>query len=122
MRSSRCKNAVKDFVYGNTSIIGVEAAEHLTKKQQQLPRDIADIVGPSNIDTNQSLKGARIGTGIAYCVVSPNSLAEAVKVLQACANANVAVIPMGKNTSLTGGATPRNEKSNRPTVVINMSS
>ena len=53
--------------------------------------------------------------------MSPNSLAEAVKVLQACANANVAVIPMGKNTSLTGGATPRNEKSNRPTVVINMS-
>ena len=35
-------------------------------------------------------------------VIHPNTLSEAVNVLQACSNANVAVIPMGKNTSLTG--------------------
>ena len=74
----------------------------LTKIQLQFPDKVKKIVGPNNVTTNELLTGARIGKGVAYCVIHPNTLSEAVNVLQACSNANVAVIPMGKNTSLTG--------------------
>ena len=41
---STVRNSIKDFVDGNTSIVGVEAAEHLTGKQQQLPRELQTLL------------------------------------------------------------------------------
>ena len=103
-----------------TNRVHMEEVNTLTKMQQKLPNMVKKIVGEKNVVTNKMVKGARIGKGIAYCIVQPNTLLEAVEVLQACADANVAVIPTGKNTSLTGGSVPRNEDSTRPTVMVNM--
>lgn len=53
-------------------------------------------------------------------VVSPGTLSDAVAVVKACVAADVAILPQGANTSLTGGACPRSTQCDRPTVVVNM--
>jgi FAD/FMN-containing dehydrogenase len=45
-------------------------------------------------------------TGQALCVVKPANADEVATVMQACAAANIAVVPQGGNTGLCGGATP----------------
>lgn len=44
--------------------------------------------------------------GAALCVVRPGSTAEVAAVVRACAEARVAIVPQGGNTSLCGAATP----------------
>ena len=44
--------------------------------------------------------------GAALCVVRPGSNAEVAAVVRACAEAGVAIVPQGGNTSLCGAATP----------------
>lgn len=44
--------------------------------------------------------------GKALCAVLPTSTAEVAAIVKACAAANVAVVPFGGNTGLSGGATP----------------
>ena len=64
--------------------------------------------------------GARVGKGEALAVCRPGSLREAVAVLRACVAVNVAMIPQGRNTGLTGGSVPRSDRCDRPTVVVSM--
>lgn len=91
----------------------------LSEAQKQLPAQLGKIVGAGNVKSGVTLKGSRLGQGTAMAVVRPGSLQEAVEVLKACVAADVAVLPQGANTSLTGGSIPR-DSSDRPTVVINM--
>ncbi|CAK9104719.1 unnamed protein product [Durusdinium trenchii] len=52
-------------------------------------------------------------------VLKPGTLREALQALELCAKAEVAVLPQGANTSLTGGSVPRNDCP-RNQVIINM--
>jgi len=88
-------------------------------KHLELPKNLEDIVGRSNVSCNVKQIGSRLGKGVALAVVRPGTLEEAVRVLEACVAADVAVIPQGANSGLTGGSVPRDE-CDRPTVVINM--
>lgn len=85
---------------------------------------LRSIMGPEHVLTGSAAspfsKGIRIGKGEALAVCQPGSLREAADALKACVTANVAVIPQGKNTGLTGGSVPRSELCDRPTVIINM--
>jgi FAD/FMN-containing dehydrogenase len=54
-------------------------------------------------------------TGQPLCVVKPANAEEVAAVVQACAAADVAVVPQGGNTGLCGGATPTGGE-----VVINL--
>mmetsp|Transcript_95001 Transcript_95001/g.198543 ORF Transcript_95001/g.198543 Transcript_95001/m.198543 type:complete len:669 (+) Transcript_95001:107-2113(+) len=90
----------------------------ISEDQKQLASKLSDVVGSGNVRQHYSQKGSRLGRGTALAHVSPGTLEEAVKVLELCTAANVAVLPQGANTSLTGGAVPRNEALDRPTVVL----
>eukprot|EP00403_Amphidinium_massartii_P010432 CAMPEP_0178422988 /NCGR_PEP_ID=MMETSP0689_2-20121128/27459_1 /TAXON_ID=160604 /ORGANISM="Amphidinium massartii, Strain CS-259" /LENGTH=660 /DNA_ID=CAMNT_0020044573 /DNA_START=67 /DNA_END=2049 /DNA_ORIENTATION=- len=92
----------------------------LTEKQKTLADDLTRIVGGGNVKKNVDLMGSRLGRGTAMLVVKPGTLEEAQKTLQACVDADVAIIPQGANTALTGASVPRNDASDRPTVVLNM--
>lgn len=46
--------------------------------------------------------------GQPLCVVKPGSTEEVAAVVKTCADAHVAIVPQGGNTSLCGGATPIN--------------
>jgi len=91
-----------------------------TDAQKALPDQLATVVGSGNVKRNHSQKGSRIGKGTSIAFVSPGTLSEAVKVLELCVAADVAIVPQGANTSLTGASVPRDETSDRPTVVINL--
>lgn len=100
---------------------------NLSKEQLALPAKLCKIAGEENVllglqeDTNNTryLKGARLGHGRALAIVSPTSLRDAVKVLQAIIDAGCTCIPQGQNTGLTGGSVPRDGQ-NRPCVVLSM--
>jgi len=47
--------------------------------------------------------------GAAQCVVRPGNTAEVAAVVKSCAEAGVAIVPQGGNTSLCGAATPDGE-------------
>ncbi len=103
--------------------------DNLTETQKNLPSQIAKIVGESNVisgleedSTNAIyLKGARLGKGQALAIVTPTTLQDAVKVLQATVDADCVVVPQGANTGLTGGSVPKDGKDqSRPSVVISM--
>lgn len=91
----------------------------LTPDQLALAKCVEGIVGRPHVKHKVKLTGSMVGQGTALLVVSPGTLAEAVKVLRACVSADVAVLPQGANTGLTGGSVPRNT-CDRPTVVISM--
>mmetsp|Transcript_33437 Transcript_33437/g.73149 ORF Transcript_33437/g.73149 Transcript_33437/m.73149 type:complete len:641 (-) Transcript_33437:432-2354(-) len=90
-----------------------------TETQKAIPDTLEGIVGKKYVTKNYRQKGSRIGQGTSLAYVQPGTLKEAVAVLKACVAADVAIIPQGANTSLTGGAIPRDE-CDRPVVVINM--
>lgn len=94
----------------------------LTPAQQGLPGKLSSIVGPDNVQENVEQRGSRLGRGEAFVVVKPGSIQEAVDALQACVEAEAAVLPQGANTGLTGASVPRGHEHgvDRPTVVINM--
>lgn len=92
----------------------------LTDKQKALPDQLIGVVGSGNVKKNYTQKGSRLGEGTSMAYVSPGTLAEAVKVLEMCVAADVAILPQGANTSLTGGSVPRDGLCDRPTVVVNL--
>jgi D-lactate dehydrogenase (quinone) len=97
-----------------------EPSQSLTTKQRQLCTRLQSIVGQEYVEQRKVLVGARIGKGEALAVCSPGTLQEAIEALRVCAAANVAIIPQGRNTGLTGGSVPRNDRCSRPTVVLNL--
>jgi FAD/FMN-containing dehydrogenase len=70
-----------------------------------------DIVGEAGLlqdpaDTGPYATGARYGAGRALCVVRPASTQEVSKIVRACVQARVALVPQGANTGLVGAGTP----------------
>ncbi len=76
---------------------------------------IRDIVGPPGIITDPAdmepyLSEERgLFRGVSPCVVRPASTQEVSRVMGACYEANVAVVPQGGNTGLCGGAVASGE-------------
>jgi D-lactate dehydrogenase len=107
------------------SCVDCDAPDNITVSQKVLPDTLRRIVGQKYVisDNNASAAyttGARIGKGEALAVCMPGTLNEAVSALRACVEADVAIIPQGRNTGLTGGSVPRSELCDRPTVVLNL--
>eukprot|EP00419_Tripos_fusus_P044869 CAMPEP_0172814928 /NCGR_PEP_ID=MMETSP1075-20121228/11490_1 /TAXON_ID=2916 /ORGANISM="Ceratium fusus, Strain PA161109" /LENGTH=662 /DNA_ID=CAMNT_0013654749 /DNA_START=55 /DNA_END=2043 /DNA_ORIENTATION=+ len=92
----------------------------MTDKQKGLPQKLEGIVGKKFVKCNADVQGSRLGRGTALALVKPGSMAEAVQVLEECVAADVVIIPQGANSGLTGASVPRNTKSDRPTVIINL--
>jgi len=92
----------------------------LTEAQKGLAKKLGGIVGSSYVKENYTQKGSRLGKGTALCYCQPATMSEAIKALQACVDADVAVIPQGANTSLTGGSVPHDTRMDRPTVILNL--
>ena len=73
---------------------------------------LADIVGAGNVlaaaeDVKPYMTDARkLYTGSAECVVRPGSTAEVSQAVLLCAQENVAIVPQGGNTGLSGGSVP----------------
>lgn len=98
---------------------GCDCEVELTEAQKKLPDELKKLVGAENVSSNVKLRGSRLGKGTAMLVAKPRSLREALRTLELCAKADVAVLPQGANTSLTGGSVPRDD-CDRPFVIINM--
>mmetsp|Transcript_80826 Transcript_80826/g.142549 ORF Transcript_80826/g.142549 Transcript_80826/m.142549 type:complete len:652 (+) Transcript_80826:30-1985(+) len=92
----------------------------LTDAQKELTQKLQGIVGKDHVAANVIETGTMVGSGQALAVVRPGSLEEAVEVLKACIAADVAVVPQGAKTGLTGGSVPRDAGCDRPNVVICM--
>ncbi|MCG2578001.1 FAD-binding oxidoreductase [Dechloromonas sp. XY25] len=75
-----------------STLVGIVGAAQVLSE----PADIAPFV----TDWRGRYRGA------ARCVVRPGSTAEVAAVVKACAEAGVAIVPQGGNTSLCGAATP----------------
>lgn len=69
--------------------------------------------------TRRFRKGFRYGDGHVRAVVQPGTLVEQWQVLQACVDADVAIIMQAANTGLTGGSTPYGEGYDRDIVIVN---
>lgn len=81
------------------------------------------IVGAGNVltrdrDTRRYTKGYRFGGGPVAAVVTPGSLVEQWRVLNACVESGRIVIFQAANTGLTGGSTPWGDDYDREIVVI----
>ncbi|MBS4075885.1 D-lactate dehydrogenase [Ameyamaea chiangmaiensis] len=74
------------------------------------------LTGPAQ--TLRYRRGFRFGNGPALAVVSPGSLLEQWRVLQACVEADVIVIMQAANTGLTGGSSPDGDRYDRDVVII----
>ena len=91
----------------------------------QLIDDLTRIVGQGYViikprAMERFCKGYRSGKGEAVAVVTPGTLLEQWKVLQACVAADKIVIMQAANTGLTEGSTP-SDRYDREAVVINTS-
>ena len=81
------------------------------------------ILGSRHLLTSESAtrrfrKGFRFGDGKVLAVARPGSLVEQWRVLKACIEAGVIVIPQASNTGLTGGSTPDGDDYDRDIVMI----
>ena len=79
--------------------------------QSSVVEMLANIVGPSACLTGEeatpyATDWRRRYFGAALCVVKPSSTEEVARVVRACAEAGVPIVPQGGNTGLCGGATP----------------
>merc|ERR1719191_2021971 len=92
----------------------------LTDAQKGLGKKLSGIVGNSYVKENYTQKGSRLGKGTSLAYVQPGTMKEAIATLQACVDADVAIIPQGANTSLTGGSVPHDDRMDRPTVILNL--
>lgn len=96
----------------------------LSEAQRRLPEQLVGIVGAVHVLSGGGREmapfttGARIGRGEALAVCLPGTLKEAIAVMRACVAADVAILPQGRNTGLTGGSVPRDTLCDRPTVII----
>jgi hypothetical protein len=73
----------------------------LTAAQAALVEKLRAVVGADHVRTSNIAAftvGARMGKGEALAVVQPGTLQQAVDALQACVDADVAVVPQGANT------------------------
>ena len=73
----------------------------LTAAQAALVGSLRAVVGAEHVRTSNLAPftvGARMGKGEALAVVQPGTLQQAVDALQACVDADVAVVPQGANT------------------------
>ena len=91
---------------------------------QPVLRQLRAIVGSRHVivgdrQTRRFRKGYRFGEGKVLAVVRPGSLLEQWCVLQACVDADLAIICQAANTGLTGGSTPSGEDYDRPIVIMN---
>lgn len=82
------------------------------------------VVGPSHVHvgtraTRRFRTGYRYGDGEIAAAVQPGTLVEQWRVLQACVEADVAIILQAANTGLTGGSTPFGTGYDRPIVIVN---
>lgn len=85
---------------------------------------LRSIAGDSHVHvgaraTRRFRTGYRYGDGEIAAAVQPGTLLEQWHVLQACVDANVAIILQAANTGLTGGSTPFGNGYDRPIVIIN---
>lgn len=89
-----------------------------------LIKSFSNIIDPSRILTDQDdmhlyqqdWRGRYKGAALA--VLMPRSTSEVVALVKMCASLNVAIVPQGGNTGLTGGAIA---ESDRPAVILNLS-
>lgn len=88
--------------------------------EAELPEALEAIVGREHVRRNYTQRGSRLGQGTAIAHVSPGTLRQALDALKACVSADVAIVPQGANTSLTGASIARDDECDRPTVVINL--
>lgn len=94
-----------------------------TPAQTQLIASLVAIAGKSYVYTDAGKmqaysKGFRFGSGVALAVVRPGTLLEIWQALNACFEADTAVIMQAANTGLTGGSTPDGNDYDRPLVII----
>ncbi len=77
-----------------------------------LIRSLSELLGAENVLTAADSMTAYLGDwrgryrGAALCVVRPATTAAVAAVVRVCAEAGVAMVPQGGNTSLCGAATP----------------
>ncbi len=95
-----------------------------TSPNTKLLNELKSIVGDAYLITNDVkmqayTKGFRFGSGEALAVVRAGSLVDIWQALQACHQADVAIIMQAANTGLTGGSTPDGNDYDRPIVIIN---
>jgi FAD/FMN-containing dehydrogenase len=84
----------------------------------------ARLIGPSRVLTDsrdtapyqQDWRGRYQGAALA--VLMPGSTQEVAALVRICADLNVAIVPQGGNTGLTGGAVADGD---RPSVIVNLS-
>jgi FAD/FMN-containing dehydrogenase len=85
----------------------VKSARHASLISQ-----FAEVIGAEHVLSSDEAMSAHLGDwrgryrGAAICVVRPATTAEVAAVVRACAQAGVAMVPQGGNTSLCGAATP----------------
>ena len=85
---------------------------------------LGDIVGPANVlagaeDTKPYLVDwRRQYSGAAECVVRPASTAEVAAIVALCAREDIAIVPQGGNTGLSGGSVPAGS---RRQIVLSLS-
>jgi FAD/FMN-containing dehydrogenase len=87
--------------------------------------DLRSDLGPAGVltgsDAAPHLTGQRgLFAGQALAVVRPASVDETARVVQACADHGVAIVPQGGNTGMSGGAVPAATDSPRSTIVLSM--
>ena len=87
-----------------------------------LATQLIEIAGRRHVVTRPAAmrrftKGYRFGEGTAIAAVSPGSLVELWRILQACTAADAIVVMQAANTGLTGGSTPFGDY-DRPVVVV----
>lgn len=93
--------------------------------QSDLIQHLQEIVGKRHVllTPNQQRRyttGFRFGHGRVLAVVRPGSLIEQWRILQACIDHDLIVIPQAANTGLTGGSTPDGETYDRDVVVMSL--
>ena len=76
-----------------------------------LTETLIGIVGPNHVLTGDDADSyeqdwRRRARGKALCVVRPGSTEQVARVVKACAEHGVAIVPQGGNTSMVGGAPP----------------
>lgn len=87
------------------------APDHTSEHRRRWRRRCRQIVGRRHVldgpaATLPYRRGYRFGGGEALAVIRPGSLVELWRVLQACVEADVAILMQAANTGLTGGSTP----------------
>ncbi len=96
---------------------------HAADQYSQLMGELESVYGKEKLilsqqDTKPYVKGIRLGQGEALAVIKPQTLQEAKTALEICTRYNVAILPQGQNTGLTGGSVPRSL--DRPFVIISL--